>query len=100
MTYRKFAPYSSVTEEQALQTHLAKALTAYDNGDIKPLKEMHLCKDSPVSHLGGWEFDLAPYLKLYWVDIKYYGICKVWAMNKTDIRKFYGSHSVLKIVEV
>lgn len=50
--------------------------------------------------LRGWMFDLSDFLKEYWVELKYYGIVKVYSLDKTSIRNYYSSHNVLKIMEV
>jgi len=52
--------------------------------------------------LMGWMFDLSEFLKEYWVELEYYdyGIVKVYSLDKTSIRNYYGSYNVLKIVDI
>ena len=100
MFYRKFVSWEAAPIEKVLQDPIPRALKAYDDGDKKPLGEFHIATTDPVFRLGGWAFDLRPYLRRYWVKEKYCGITEYWATNKTAIRLRVGSHNILKIVEV
>lgn len=99
MTYRKFVKWEPQPIENVLKSKLCMALEAFDNGDAEPLKALEIVTSEPYARIGGWEIDLRPYLRKYWVSIQYYGICEVYAMYKTHIRRYYGSHSVIKIVD-
>jgi hypothetical protein len=51
--------------------------------------------------LGGWIFDFSPWMKTYWVKVKYYGITEINAFNKTMIRQNAVTPShILQIVEL
>lgn len=99
MTYYKFVTWDAIPIEEALKGALPQALQEYDNGNKKPLKELHLVLDNPHVDRGGWRFNVRPYLKCYWVKLRGYGINEYYAINKTDIRKQFGNY-VIKIVEI
>jgi len=45
-------------------------------------------------------FDFRPVLNEYWIELKYLGIIKVFAPNKTAIRNYYKSYNIFKIILV
>lgn len=99
MYYYKFAMWDAVPIEEAKQHKTIKAFEEYENGNKKALKALHPVYDDPCLKWGGWCFVVRPLLRRYWVKLKQYGICEYYALNKTDIRKRFGSY-VLEIVEV
>ena len=99
MLYYKFVKWDACPLENALSTRIPAALAQYDNGDTKPFKELHIATTEPFYKVGGWCFDLRPYLRRFWVKTKYYGILEYYAINKTAIRKELNSNC-LEIVEV
>ena len=40
------------------------------------------------------------FCRVYWVNVRYYGIMELYAPNKSAIYDVLGRHHVLKIVEV
>lgn len=99
MQYYKFVKWEPADINKVLQGRIPQAMKAFDNGDKKPLKDLHIVTREAVYKIGGWAFMYAEYLRKFWVKTRYYGIIEVYAMNKTDIRKEYG-REVIKIVEV
>lgn len=57
---------------------------------------------SPVHKLMGWAYDFREFLSEFWVETEYYGIIKMWAWDKTSIRKSESNKGlkIIKIVEV
>lgn len=99
MNYFHFTNFDPAPIDQVLTAPLPAALAAYDAGDKQPLNDMQIATTDPFRRIGGWCFDLRPYLKKYWVKTKYYGILEYYAVNKTAIRKELKSYA-LKIVEI
>lgn len=99
MKYFQFVQWEPCPIEHALSSTGPRALQAWDNGDKKPLQDMHIATTDPCWRIGGWYFSLTPYLRRYWVKTKYYGIQEYYALCKTDIRRELKS-ACLEIVEV
>ena len=99
MYYYKFVPWDAVPLEEAQQHKTIAAFYEYENGNKKPLQELHPVLDDPQIKAGGWCFVVRPYLRRFWVKLKYYGICEYYALNKTDIRRRFNS-SIIEIVEI
>ena len=99
MYYYKFVQWDAIPIEDAKQYPTIKAIEEFEKGNQKPLKECHLVLDDPYIKIGGWCFSLRPYLKRYWVKLKGYGINEYYALNKTDIRKKFGSY-IIEIIEI
>lgn len=99
MTYYKFVRWDVKPVEVFLSGTIPQALVEYDNGNKDPFKALQIATTEPFYKVGGWCFDLRPYLKKYWVKTKYYGILEYYAINKTAIRNELKSNC-LKIVEV
>jgi hypothetical protein len=99
LSYYKFVSWDAIPIENAMQHNTIKAINEYENDNKKPLKDLHIVLDSPYIDFGGWRFNLRPYLKKYWVKLKYYGIQEYYALNKTDIRKEFNSY-VIQIIEI
>lgn len=99
MRYYKFVNWDVAPVETHFNNKTVNAMQEYDNGNEKPLKDLEIATTEPYIKIGGWLFDLKPYLKKYWVKTKYYGILEYYAMNKTAIRKELKSYCI-KIVEV
>ena len=99
MTYYKFVQWDAAPVEEMTQYPIYRALAEYDNGNIKPLRNLHLVLDNPHIDRGGWRFILTPYFKRYWVKLRGYGINEYYAMNKTDIRDRFKSY-VIEIIEI
>lgn len=99
MYYYKFVRWDAVPIEEAKQHKTVKAFEEYENGNKKPLKDLHPVFDDPTIKVGGWCFDVRPLLRRYWVKLRGYGINEYYALNKTDIRRHFNSY-VLEIVEV
>lgn len=99
MRYYKFVGWDIPPVDTVLGEKLPAALRAADNGDMQPLKDLHIATNEPVYKSMGWCFPYADYMRCFWVDTRDYGIIKVWALRKTDVRKAYKSQ-VVKIVEV
>ena len=85
--------------ENALSATVPAAMVEYDNGNTEPFKALQIATTDPFIKIGGWCFDMRPYLRKYWVKTKYYGIREYFAINKTAIRSQLKS-DCLKIVEV
>lgn len=99
MYYYKFVRWDAMPIEEAMQHKTIKAVEEFEKGNKKPLKKLHPVYDDPNIKVGGWCFNLRPYLKKYWVKLKCYGIQEYYALNKTDIRKKFNSY-VIQIIEV
>lgn len=105
MHYHKFVKWDAPPVETLFDTTAVKAMIEADNGNTKPIKELY-SNNGDITLLdgairrAGWEFDLRPYCKKFWVKTKWYGIREYYAPNKTSVRKILGSHNVLEIVEV
>lgn len=106
MKYFRFTNWEPVDIDKALTGRLPKAMAEYDAGNKKPFIEyMRECKNPELLQrgwyrLGGWQFSIKEYCRMYWVQIKHYGIIAAYAPDKTTIRNTYGKHNVIKIVEV
>lgn len=99
MFYYKFVAWEPKPIEDVLQGRIPTALAEYDKGNKKPFKSLEIATTEPWYKLGGWCFDLRPYLNRYWVKTKYYGILEYYAVNKTAIRNELKSH-VIEIQEM
>lgn len=99
MYYYKFVQWDASPIEEVLTGRTPAALQAWDDGNKKPLRDLHLVLDAPIIKIGGWAFPLHKYLKRYWIYLRGYGINEFYALNKTDIRKRFGCN-VTEIVEV
>lgn len=99
MFYYKFVRWDAVPIEEAKQSKTVKAYEEYENGNKKALKELHPVLDDPCIKIGGWCFVVRPLLRRYWVKLRGYGISEYYALNKTDIRRRFGSY-VIEIIEV
>lgn len=99
MKYYKFVSWDVPPVESVMNGKIPAALQAWENGDRKPLKELHIATESPVYKCMGWVFPFAEYMRRFWVKTKYYGIVEMYALNKTDIRKELKS-DIIEIVEV
>ena len=99
MYYFKFVTWEPAPIEQVLTGRIPAALQEYDRGNKKPLKALQLASASRFYKLGGWCFDLGPYLRRFWVQTRYCGIVEYYAVNKTAIRNELKS-ACIKIVEV
>ena len=84
---------------EVMQSGIPAALCALDNGDPTAWKEISFASQRPYVDIGGWRFDLRPYLREFWVKTKYHGILTFYAINKTAIRAVLKSECI-KIVEV
>lgn len=98
MYYYKFVPWDVAPVEDAKQSKTIKAFEEYENGNKKTLKDLHPVFSEPYIKIGGWCFVVRPLLRRYWVKLRHYGICEYFALNKTDIRKKFGSY-VIEIIE-
>lgn len=98
MNYYKFVNWDAIPIKKAMEHKTIKTLIEYDNGNEKPFKSLNIATTDPTIKVGGWCFDLKPYLKRYWVKTKYYGILEYYAINKTVIRKELKSYC-LEIIE-
>lgn len=74
-------------------------MLAADNGNLQPLKDLHIATQTPVYKCSGWCIPFAEYMRRFWVKTKYYGIIEMYALNKTDIRKELKSN-IIEIMEV
>lgn len=100
MLYRKFVKWDVCPVEQCYENPAVSAMLAYDDGDPKPMRELHIATTEPYVRIAGWCFDLRPYLRRYWVKTKLYGIQEFYASNRMDIRNEIGTNSVIEIYEV
>lgn len=98
MTHYKFVDWDIQPFENVLENSLPKALLAADNGNIKPLKELHIATQNPIYKCAGWAIPFREYLKRYWVKTRYYGIIEMFALCKTDIRKEL-KNNVIEVLE-
>lgn len=87
MTHYKFVSWDIPAFETILTGRIPAALLAADNGNLQPLKDLHIATQ------------IAEYMRRFWVKTKYYGIIEMYALNKTDIRKELKSN-VIEIMEV
>ena len=55
--------------------------------DLRFLHDKLWDTNMPWYKIGGWVINFTPFMNQYWVDYKYYGIVKEWAINKTLLRK-------------
>lgn len=99
MYYYKFAQWDAVPIEEVKTSSTIKAYEEYEKGNKKPLKDLHPVLDDPYIKIGGWCFCVRPLLRRFWVKLKGYGINEYYALNKTDIRKRFGSY-VIEIIEI
>lgn len=79
MTHYKFVSWDVPAFETILTGRIPAALLAADNGNLQPLKDLHIATQTPV--------------------YKYYGIIEMYALNRTDIRKEL-KNNVIEIMEV
>lgn len=99
MYYYKFVKWEAAPIE-IVKTHTTiRAYEEYENGNKKPLRDLHPVLDEPSIKIGGWCFVVRPLLRRFWVKLKGYGINEYYALNKTDIRRRFNSY-VLEIVEI
>lgn len=99
MTHYKFVSWNVPAFETILTGRIPAALLAADNGNLQPLKDLHIVTQTPVYKCSGWCIPFAEYMRRFWVKTKYYGIIEMYALNKTDIRKELKSN-VIEIMEV
>lgn len=99
MYYYKFVRWDAAPLEEVKQNSVIKAFEEYENGNKSALKKLHLVMNDPSIKIGGWCFAVRPFLRRFWVKLKQYGICEYFALNKTDIRKKFGSY-VIEVIEV
>lgn len=99
MRFYKFVSHEPVDIEKVMQSRIPAALCALDAGNPAPWKEISFASERPFVDIGGWRFDLRPYLREFWVKTKYSGILTFYAINKTAIRAALKSKCI-KIVEV
>lgn len=99
MKYYKFVEWEAAPIENVMQGKIPKALAEYDSGNKEPFNAMQIATTEPFYKIGGWCFDLRPYLRRYWVKTKYYSILEYFAINKTAIRKELKSN-IIEIMEV
>lgn len=99
MRYYKFVKWDVCPVEKCFSSRIPAALMEYDNGNKKPLQDLHIATQEPIFKIGGWAFPYAEYMRRFWVKTKYYGIIEMYALNKGDIRKELKS-GVVQIVEV
>lgn len=99
MYYYKFTKWDVEPIETVKQDKTIQAYEEYEKGNKKPLKKLAPVLDDPFIKIGGWCFVVRPILKKYWVKLRGYGINEYYALNKTDIRKRFGSY-VIEIVEI
>ena len=100
MTYWKFVNWEPAQIETVLQERVPRAMAAFDAGDKKPFSSLRIATTDPTFRLGGWAFDMRPYLRRFWVMVRHYGIKQYWAANRTAIRETLGAYNVLEIVEM
>ena len=99
MKYYRFTTWPPRSLEEVMRDKIPSAMLEYDNGNKKPFRDLEIVTREDFYKIGGWMFDLKPYLKRYWVKEKYYGIQEYFAVNKTAIRKELKSRCI-KIIEV
>jgi hypothetical protein len=63
-------------------------------------ERLTVASSTPFTCLLGWRFDFREWLTEYWVETRYYGIVKAYALDKTSIRKCGEFPGIVKIVEV
>lgn len=58
--------------------------------------------ESPVYKYMGWAYDFREFLTEFWIETRYYGVMRVYAWDKTAIRKHEGTKwlQISRIVEV
>ena len=106
MTYWQFTNWKPISQESALNSRVAIAITAYENGDKNAIKEYYKqyatldTLQTGVVNVGGWAFSLCEFCRTYWVKTRYYGIMELCAPNKSAIYAVLGRYCVLKIVEI
>lgn len=99
MRYFKFVSWDIPPVDFVLNEKIPAALAAWDNGNKKPLRDLHIATQDPFYKSMGWCFPYSEYLRRFWVKTTYYGIIEMYALNKTDIRKELKGN-VREIVEV
>ncbi|MFA6661432.1 MAG: hypothetical protein WCS56_00195 [Bacilli bacterium] len=98
MKFRVFVTWEPIPLENLKQARVYKALEAADKGDFSMLKDY--TSSTGFNKVGGYEFDMREHMNRYVVKEKYCGWHEYYAVNKTEIRKFLGSHNVLEIQEL
>lgn len=88
MHYWKFVSHDIPEfEVVARNSCVIQALIEDDKGDHQPLKDLHIATEYPYVERAGWRVGFAENLSEYWVETRL-GINKVFALRKTDIRKY------------
>lgn len=90
MTHYKFVSWDVPAFETILTGRIPAALLAADNGNLQPLKDLHIATQTPIYKCSGWCIPFAEYMRR---------IIEMYALNKTDIRKELKSN-VIEIMEV
>lgn len=85
MTHYKFVSWDIPAFETILTGRIPAALLAADNGNLQPLKDLHIATQTPIYKCSGWCIPFAEYMRRFWV--------------KTDIRKEL-KNNVIEIMEV
>ena len=86
--------------ETFLKQSIPAALIAADNGDLKPLKALHIATETPVYRYAGYSVAFHAYMRRFWVKTQDCGIIEVYSLNKTDARKEFNWCGILEIFEV
>lgn len=84
MTYQKFVQWKPIPLENALQSAVAVAIAAYENGDKNALRQYYkeyattATLQNPVVKVGGWAFSLREFCKV----LQNYKHLQQWRYNK------------------
>jgi hypothetical protein len=101
----KFVSWDVPPLENFTDTNMYKLHEKLENGEEPTREEKNrnlvFTSESPVYKFHGWLYDFREFLNEYWVETKYYGIMKVYAWDKTSIRKNGSTNwlGISKIVE-
>lgn len=88
----------SVKFDVLLQDEIPSALLSADNGNMRPLRMLHLATTDTAYKKYGWVIPYTPYLKRYFVKTKDNEIIEMYALTKADIKRAIGK-SISEIVE-
>jgi len=100
MSIYKFVKWEVPALETLKESRPYRIHEKLQRGDkLTPDEKMAVASDKPYTPLMGWMFDFREWLTEYWVELRYWGIVKVYALDKTSIRKSGKFSGIVKIVE-
>ena len=98
MTYIRKGDPSKL--EMFLKKRVPAALIAADNGDLNPLKALHIATETPIYKYLGYYVAFHAYMRRFWVKTRDYGIIEIYSLDKADVRKEFDKYGILEIFEI